>query len=184
MAFMEPEVTNKQEWAGVETTAGFWWVPIDVLSTSELESARRGDFEPLLKYTEGSKVYSDQSSLKKGYGVRLSARGYMDATDWEVYGSKKEALRRARELAAESEGDHATKASPRSRHTTETATLYHVYAPDGFESAHRSLNAAERMARRGAKNRRLEYRVYLADAHGMTGGGHGTLAYTANPPRR
>ena len=64
MAFMRPEIIGKQEWAGVETTAGFWWVPIDVLTKSELESARRGDFEPLLKYTEGSRVYSDQSSIK------------------------------------------------------------------------------------------------------------------------
>ena len=61
---------------------------------------------------------------------------------------------------------------------------YHVYAPDGFESAHRSLEAAERAARRGAKNRRMEYRVYLTSPSGFTGGGHGTLAYTAVPPKR
>ena len=61
---------------------------------------------------------------------------------------------------------------------------YHVYAPDGFESAHRSLEAAERAARRGAKKRRMEYRVYLTSASGYTGGGHGTLAYTASPPKR
>jgi hypothetical protein len=118
MTFMRPEITAKQEWAGVETTAGFWWVPIDVLSKSEIASARRGDFDPLLKYTEGSEVYSDLSSIKKGYGVRLSASGYMDATDWEVYGSKKEALRRAKELVEEEEEEgtsapgHATKKSP------------------------------------------------------------------------
>jgi len=110
MAFMKPEVTDKQDWAQVETTAGTWWVPFDVLSKSEAESAKGGDFEPLLQYTEGTEVYSDQSSVKKGYGVRLSAPGYMDATDWEVYGSKKEALKRARELAREAEGeDYATK---------------------------------------------------------------------------
>jgi hypothetical protein len=101
MAFMKPEVTEKQDWAEVETTAGIWWVPFDVLSKSEAESARRGNFEPLLKYTEGNAVYLDQSGIKKGYGVRLSAPGYMDATEWEVYGSKKEALRRARELVEE-----------------------------------------------------------------------------------
>lgn len=63
-------------------------------------------------------------------------------------------------------------------------TPYHVYAPDGFESAHRSLDAAERAARRGAKNRRLEYRVYLTSPTGFTGPGQGTLAYTALPPKR
>jgi hypothetical protein len=119
MAFMTPEVVGKQEWIGVETSAGFWWVPIDVLSSSEIASARRGDFEPLLKYTEGNKVYNDQSMIKKGYGVRLSARGYMDSTDWEVYGSKAEALKRARELAREAEGeDYATKKKTPTRHAT------------------------------------------------------------------
>lgn len=117
MAFMRPEVTNKQEWAEVETGAGTWWVPFDVLSTREAESAKRGDFEPLLQYTEGRQVYNDQSSIKKGYGVRLSAPGYMDSTSWEVYSSKKEALKRARQLAREAEGeDYATK--KRTRHAT------------------------------------------------------------------
>jgi hypothetical protein len=109
MAHMRPEVTTKQDWAGVETNSGFWWVPFDILSKSEVESVKRGDYEPLLKYTEGTRVHDSLSSVKKGYGVRLSAPGYMDATDWEVYGSAKEAQRRARELVEEGEGDHATK---------------------------------------------------------------------------
>ena len=68
--------------------------------------------------------------------------------------------------------------------TNTTKRYYHVYAPDGFESAHRSLDAAERTARRGAKNRRMKYRMYLTDAHGVTGGGRGSLVYSAAPPRR
>lgn len=67
---------------------------------------------------------------------------------------------------------------------TNQALRYHVYAPDGFESAHRSLAAAERAARQGARNRRMEFRVYLTSPYGYTGGGQGTLAYTAQPPRR
>lgn len=117
MAFMRPEVTGKQEWAEVETGAGTWYVPFDILSTNEAKSARHGDFEPLLQYTEGRQVYNDQSSIKKGYGVRLSAPGYMDSTSWEVYSSKKEALKRARQMAREAEGeDYATK--KRTRHAT------------------------------------------------------------------
>lgn len=117
MAFMEPEVLDKQEWAEVETNYGTSWVPLDVLSASEAASARRGDFEPLLKYTEGTKAYNDQSRIRKGYGVRLSAPGYLDATNWEFYSSKKEALKRARELASEAEGeDYATKKKPAPRH--------------------------------------------------------------------
>ena len=53
-------------------------------------------------------------------------------------------------------------------------TAYHVYAEDGFETAHKSQAAAERAAKRGAKARRLEYRVVKTDAHGLTGGGHGS----------
>ena len=103
--FMRPEVTAKQTWAEVETNAGGTSVPGDVLTKSELAAAKRGDFEPLLKYTEGTEVYSDQSSLKQGYGVRLQAPGYMDATDWEVYTNKQEALERALELGREYEGE-------------------------------------------------------------------------------
>ena len=110
MAFMQPEVVGKEDWAGVETTGGFWWVPFTVLTKAEAESARRGDFGPLRKYTEGGDVYNDLSSIKTGYGVRLSAPGYLDSSEWEVYGSKKEAIRRARELGREAEGeDYATK---------------------------------------------------------------------------
>ncbi len=53
-------------------------------------------------------------------------------------------------------------------------TSYHVYAIDGFESAHRTEAAAAKAAKRGAKRRGLEYRVVKCDAHGMTGAGHGT----------
>jgi len=103
--FMRPEVTDKQLWAYVETTAGGWWVPGDVLTSGEVTAAKRGDFEPLLKYTEGSRVFSDQSKLMQGYGVRLQAPGYMDTTEWEVYPNKVGALERALELAQEYEGD-------------------------------------------------------------------------------
>jgi hypothetical protein len=142
---MRPEIVGKQEWAGVETTAGFWWVPIDVLTKSELESARRGDFEPLLKYTEGSRVYSDQSSIKSGYGVRLSAPGYMDSTDWEVYGSKKEALKRARQLAKEAEGeDYATMKKPRSHATKKTVAQLERLTPGHRHSTKKSPTQLDR----------------------------------------
>jgi hypothetical protein len=80
-------------------------VPADVLSPTEIASAKHGDFAPLLKYAEGSRVYPDLSKLTQGYGVRLSASGYLDATEWEVYPSKQRALERALELAHEYEGD-------------------------------------------------------------------------------
>lgn len=101
MPFMEPEVTEKQEWARVETNNGTYWVPLDVLNSEELVAARGDNFEPLLKYTEGTHVFPKDSWIEKGYGVRLSAPGYLDATEWEVYKNKREAERRARDLASE-----------------------------------------------------------------------------------
>ncbi len=54
-----------------------------------------------------------------------------------------------------------------------TATRYHVFTEDGFESAHRSLAAAEKAAKRGHKNRGMAYAVIECDPyHGLTGGGY------------
>lgn len=103
--FMEPQVTDERLWAEIETNEGTSIVPADVLSGKELAAAKIGDFDPLLKYTEGSRVYSDQSRLVRGYGVQLSAPGYMDATEWEVFPTQAEALQRAIELTREYEGD-------------------------------------------------------------------------------
>lgn len=53
-------------------------------------------------------------------------------------------------------------------------TPFHVYAIDGFESAHRSEAAAIKAAKRGAKNRKVEYRVIKCGPSGFTGAGQGT----------
>ena len=61
-----------------------------------------------------------------------------------------------------------------------THTPYHVYAEsDGYESAHRSLEAAKRTACRGRNRRHMTYLVIQCDTYGLTGGGHGTVVYTA-----
>ena len=52
---------------------------------------------------------------------------------------------------------------------------YHVYAADGFESAHQTQAAAHKAAERGAARRGLTYKVVKADRHGMTGGNRGTV---------
>lgn len=56
-------------------------------------------------------------------------------------------------------------------------TPFHVYATDGFESAHSSLDAAVRAARRGAIRLKKKYEVVETSAHGFTGGGHGTVVW-------
>lgn len=58
-----------------------------------------------------------------------------------------------------------------------TTMSFHVYAEDGFETAHRTLQAATRAARRGWHLRRVPYRVVRADARGLTGGGCGVVVY-------
>lgn len=60
---------------------------------------------------------------------------------------------------------------------------FHVYAEDGFESAHRSLRAAISAAKRGAKRRNLCYEVVRA-TNGYTGGGHGTSVFSSPKCRR
>lgn len=57
---------------------------------------------------------------------------------------------------------------------------FHVYAIDGFESAHASAAAALRAAKRGAKSRRVLYTVVKCDLSGATGAGHGTEIWSSN----
>jgi hypothetical protein len=59
----------------------------------------------------------------------------------------------------------------------ENKPWFHVYAEDGFESAHRSERAARSAARRGSTRRRVAYEVVMTDVLGQSGGGYGrTLA--------
>ena len=147
MAFMQPEALDKQEWVELETNNGTSWIPFDILSKSEAASARQGDFEPLVKYSEGTRVYNDRSRIMQGYGVRLSAPGYMDSTEWEVYGSKKEALRRARELGREADGeDYATKKKSPAQLEREIK--------EALASSPRSSDARDLLATRAQRNKR------------------------------
>lgn len=56
-----------------------------------------------------------------------------------------------------------------------TKNIYHVYADDGYESAHATEQAALRAAVRGACRRRVPYRVVRVNVYRLTGGGHGSL---------
>lgn len=75
---------------------------------------------------------------------------------------------------------HANRSRRGKRSRNASSKLYHVYAEDGFESAHRSLSAAKKAAARGSKRRGLRYEVAKIDAYGYTGGGHGTVAAVYN----
>lgn len=58
--------------------------------------------------------------------------------------------------------------------------LFHVYAVDGFESAHKTARAAVTAAQRGAKRRGVLYTVVKCDPHGHTGGRSGTEIWASN----
>lgn len=57
---------------------------------------------------------------------------------------------------------------------------YHVYAVDGFESAHKTAGAAIKAAKRGAKLRGVLYTVVKCSLAGYTGAGHGTEIWASN----
>ena len=57
--------------------------------------------------------------------------------------------------------------------STNSTAMFHVYAVDGFESAHKTAAAAIMAAKRGAARRGVLYTVVRCDAYGLTGGGHG-----------
>jgi hypothetical protein len=57
---------------------------------------------------------------------------------------------------------------------------FHVYAIDGFESAHSSANAAIRAAKRGAAKRGVLYTVVRCDLSGHTGGHQGREIWASN----
>ena len=104
MSFMKVEITEKLYWYKLETDAGTWFVPLGghggIVKQAVVDCLDNEDgdtIDGLLQFTEGTKLYG--VSLVQGYGVRLSAAGYLDCTDWDFYPNKREAIKAARELA-------------------------------------------------------------------------------------
>ena len=56
---------------------------------------------------------------------------------------------------------------------------FHVYAIDGFESAHTTAAAALRAAKRGARARGVLYTVVRCSLSGYTGAGNGTEIWSS-----
>jgi len=114
MSFMNPEVTNKMEWLAIDGN-GIEYLPEDIVDADrirkllKIEDAEAKELVmehiiwPMIKdYVRVHDIAAiDSVEVITGYGVRLSAPGYLDCTEWEVYASKREALDRARELDEE-----------------------------------------------------------------------------------
>lgn len=75
--FMEPEI-EQGWWYIVETNNGTEYIPTDVMSEEEIIKEYGVDPEDIEEM--------------EGWGARLSAPGYMDATDWVVFDTEEEAM--------------------------------------------------------------------------------------------
>jgi hypothetical protein len=124
MSFMQPVMTHLMEWVEVETDSGTWFVPNDEVGLTEEDVAAitarfegpptedgDGDEIPpqLRDFVEGRRLMGDGVRLVVGYGVRSSAPGYMDCTDWSVHKTLEEAeeafAEEARECGLEEEDE-------------------------------------------------------------------------------
>jgi hypothetical protein len=115
MAFMEAQLTERQDWYMVDGPAGTEWIPADVVGPDvdlDLE-----EFEnPLCEIPDGLRMYCENFTCYRiervtGYGVRSSAPGYMDCTPWTVYAElaeAQEAYEQEREENRDGDDDDAT----------------------------------------------------------------------------
>lgn len=117
MGFMEQQVTTKQTWIEVETSHGTVYLDAPVLGlfvrnsdpvTHPLtDKERESIIAQLSEYCEGT---IQSWSTIKGYGARLSAPGYMDCTEWSVFGTAEEAQQYLDEYYPEDEDEDEVSA--------------------------------------------------------------------------
>ena len=77
-SFMQPQVTAKSDWWEIDGTRGIEVFPAEYFGHDEAVNNYSGEVWKV--------------NLVSGYGARLSAPGYMDATGWAVYDSPDEAM--------------------------------------------------------------------------------------------
>jgi hypothetical protein len=75
--FMEPQVTEKMSWDVIECDEGTFVYPGGTFPASGY----------IANHGKGTVIYEIY-----GFGARLSANGYLDATDWGVYDTPEEAI--------------------------------------------------------------------------------------------
>lgn len=114
--FMDVQITDKHDWLEIDSSNGTFYtddtthIPSkrDVMDAYDDGQHSDDRYQEYLtkEYREYCELAREIYSVKrlKGYGVRLSAPGYLDCTEWEVYTNKREAMRRARELDRENQG--------------------------------------------------------------------------------
>ena len=100
MSFMQSQVTEKQRWLAIDGNQGIFNVPMVDIDRNFLIWNYESQFNYLRAYYPGK---PEKYEIVKGYGVRLSAPGYLDCTDWDVYPTLEQAKQSALELDAEME---------------------------------------------------------------------------------
>ena len=95
--FMEPQIVE-DDWVMIDGPAGTEWIQDEFVNVNEvqqliasLESGQQIDLKStsLGQYTENNKAWD--IDLRHGFGARMSAPGYMDATSWTVFDTEAEA---------------------------------------------------------------------------------------------
>lgn len=95
---MEPEITDRDRHWCIETTSGTWFIPGSVAVVPEWISTNKpitgpwlAAFEDALQdYIEPSWSCVIEIEIVVGYCGRLSAPGYLDATEWMFARTKRD----------------------------------------------------------------------------------------------
>lgn len=109
MPFMNAYVEGPDYWLLIDGNAGGEVIHPSLFNVKEAKALvrlidREGTVPPpawLKDYTQSSKIH--EAVVKRGYGIRASASGYTDCTEWDFYSSKEEAMKAGRALQHELE---------------------------------------------------------------------------------
>ena len=98
--FMRAELTKRQDWYEVDGAEGGTWIPASDVGDLGLRDGETVNYDDnptemivvasALRDYVGGEIWT--VTLSSGFGVRSSAPGYMDRTDWCVYETEREAI--------------------------------------------------------------------------------------------
>ena len=75
---MQKEITNQKDWYEIDTNEGIHFIPVETIGYNADETTIKPHLPSSIK-----NIYSVEKIT--GFGARLSANGYVDATEWGVY---------------------------------------------------------------------------------------------------
>lgn len=77
-SFMKKEITDQKDWYEIDTNEGIRFIPAEMLGDNADEATAKSHLPSSIK-----NIYSVEKI--NGFGARLSANGYTDATEWGVF---------------------------------------------------------------------------------------------------